>query len=112
MRRRRKLGRAADRVLFYGTLLALLAFFLFPLFWMILSSLKTNVEVTAFPPLWLFWPTLRNYVDVFAKNPFFSYMVNSTIVAVARSRRRAALRAAGGLHHGALSPDRLSAFCF
>jgi multiple sugar transport system permease protein len=81
-RLRRKLGRAADRVLFNGTLLALLAFFLFPLLWMILSSLKTNVQATAFPPLWVFLPTLRNYADVFANNPFLSYMVNSTIVAV------------------------------
>lgn len=81
-RLRRKLGRAANGVLVNGTLLALLAFFLFPLLWMILSSLKTNVQATAFPPLWVFLPTLRNYADVFAKNPFFSYMVNSTIVAV------------------------------
>jgi multiple sugar transport system permease protein len=79
---RRRFGRAADRLLFHGTLLVLLIFFLFPLAWMILSSLKTNVEVTAYPPLWLFWPTLQNYADVFAKNPFFSYMLNSTIVAV------------------------------
>jgi multiple sugar transport system permease protein len=79
---RRKLGRAADRALFYGVLFVLLAFFLFPLAWMMLSSLKTNVEVTAYPPLWLFRPTLQNFVDVFANNPFFSYMVNSTIVAV------------------------------
>ena len=81
-RLRRKLGRAADGVLFYGTLLGLLVFFLFPLGWMILSSLKTNVQAMAYPPVWLFWPTLQNYVDVFAKNPFFSYIVNSTIIAV------------------------------
>jgi len=80
---RRRLGRAAERVLFHGTLAVLLAFFLFPFVWMVLSSLKTNVEVTAFPPVWLFRPTLQNYVDVFAKNPFFSYMLNSTIIAVA-----------------------------
>jgi multiple sugar transport system permease protein len=79
---RRRFGRAADRFLFHGTLVVLLVFFLFPLAWMVLSSLKTNVEVTAFPPLWLFWPTFQNYVDVFGKNPFFSYMMNSTIVAV------------------------------
>ena len=79
---RRKLGRTADRTLFSATLLVLLVFFLFPLVWMILSSLKTNVEVTAYPPRWLFHPTLQNYTDVFANNPFFSYMVNSTIVAV------------------------------
>jgi multiple sugar transport system permease protein len=82
-RLRRQLERAAERVLFYGTLAVLLAFFLFPFVWMVLSSLKTNVEVTAFPPVWLFRPTFRNYVDVFAKNPFFSYMMNSTIIAVA-----------------------------
>jgi multiple sugar transport system permease protein len=81
-RRRRQFQRAADRALFHVTLFGLLAFFLFPLGWMILSSLKTNVQVTAYPPLWLFWPTLQNYVDVFARNPFVSYMVNSTVVAV------------------------------
>jgi multiple sugar transport system permease protein len=83
VRLRRKLGRAAERVLFCGTLFSLLAFFLFTFVWMVLSSLKTNVQVTAFPPLWLFRPTFQNYVDVFAKNPFFSYMVNSTIIAIA-----------------------------
>lgn len=81
-RRRRSLGRAAERLLFHGTLFGLLAFFLFPLAWMILSSLKTNVQAMAYPPIWLFWPTLQNYADVFAKNPFVSYVVNSTIVAV------------------------------
>jgi len=82
-RLRRRCGHAAERALFYGTLAALLGFFLFPFFWMLLSSLKTNVQVTAFPPLWLFRPTLQNYIDVFTQNPFVSYMVNSTIVAVA-----------------------------
>jgi multiple sugar transport system permease protein len=80
---RRKLARAAEGVLFYGTLIALLSFFLFTLVWMVLSSLKTNVQATAYPPVWLFRPTLQNYVDVFTKNPFFSYMVNSTIIASA-----------------------------
>ena len=78
---RRRLARAAEAVLFYGTLAGLLAFFLFTLVWMILSSLKTNVQATAYPPIWLFRPTLQNYVDVFTKNPFFSYMLNSTIIA-------------------------------
>jgi multiple sugar transport system permease protein len=78
----RTIRRTVDRVLFGGTTLVLLVFFLFPLVWMILSSLKTNVQVTAYPPLWLFRPTFQNYTDVFANNPFFSYVVNSTIVAV------------------------------
>ena len=79
---RRRIGRAADGALFYGTLLVLLVFFLFPLAWMILSSLKTNLQATAYPPIWLFWPTLQNYADVFANNPFFHYMVNSAVIAI------------------------------
>jgi multiple sugar transport system permease protein len=80
---RRRLARAADAALFHGTLGALLVFFLFTFFWMILSSLKANVQVTAYPPVWVFRPTLQNYVDVFTRNPFFGYMLNSTVIAVA-----------------------------
>lgn len=75
-------SRIADAALFYGCLAGLLLFFLFPLGWMVLTSLKTNVQAMAYPPLWVFAPTFRNYIDVFANNPFFQYMVNSTIIAV------------------------------
>ena len=81
-RSRRRGRRLAEGLLFYGTLACLLAFFLFTLVWMVLSSFKSNVQVTAYPPLWVFTPTIRNYVEVFTKNPFFSYMLNSTIIAV------------------------------
>ena len=74
--------RVSEDALFYGVLLALLAFFIFPLAWMILTSLKTNVQAMAYPPLFVFTATFQNYVDVFAKNPFAQYIVNSTIVAV------------------------------
>ncbi len=82
-RARRRVARIVEGVVFYVTLAGLLSFFLFTLGWMILSSLKSNVQVTAYPPLWVFTPTLQNYVDVFTKNPFFSYILNSTIIAVA-----------------------------
>jgi len=75
--------RVSDRILFYATLLVLLLFFLFPLLWMVLSAFKTNVEVAAYPPIWWFRPTLQNFADVFAKNPFFSYIANSSVVAIA-----------------------------
>ena len=82
-RLRRRLVRAAEASLFYGTLAGLLVFFLFTLCWMVLSSLKANVQVTAYPPVWVFRPTLQNYVDVFTRNPFFTYMLNSTVIALA-----------------------------
>ena len=81
-RRPRSLASIAEATLFYSTLVGLLAFFLFTLVWMVLSSFKNNVQVTAYPPLWVFTPTLQNYVDVFTKNPFLSYMVNSTVIAL------------------------------
>ena len=55
--------------------------FLFPLAWMLLSSLKTQVQNTAYPPVWVFTPTLNNYREVFLKNPFFTFTLNSLIVA-------------------------------
>ncbi len=65
----------------YVLLAAILVPFLFPLFWMFLSSLKTQVQNTAFPPVWIFRPTLHNYREVFIRNPFFTFTWNSLVVA-------------------------------
>ena len=65
----------------YLLLAAILLPFLFPLAWMFLSSLKTQVENTAFPPVWIFRPTLENYREVFIRNPFFTFTINSLAVA-------------------------------
>src|SRR5262245_19017853 len=65
----------------YLLLVAILLPFLFPLGWMVLSSLKTQVQNTAYPPIWVFTPTLDNYREVFRKNPFFTFTWNSLVVA-------------------------------
>jgi multiple sugar transport system permease protein len=66
----------------YVLLVLLLIPFLFPLGWMLLSSLKTQVQNTAYPPVLIFTPTLGNYREVFQKNPFFTFTVNSMVVAL------------------------------
>ncbi len=66
----------------YALLVLLLVPFLFPLGWMLLSSLKTQVQNTAYPPVLVFTPTLGNYREVFQKNPFFTFTVNSMVVAL------------------------------
>ena len=66
----------------YVLLVLLLIPFLFPLGWMFLSSLKTQVQNTAYPPVWVFAPTLGNYREVFQKNPFFTFTLNSLVVAM------------------------------
>ena len=73
----------AEESIFYGVLAILLFFFLFLFFWMIMSSFKTVVQITAYPPQWFFTPTFQNYIDVFTKNQFLEYLKNSTIIAVA-----------------------------
>ena len=77
-------GRGRDRVnpWTYVLLVLLLIPFLFPLAWMLLSSLKTQVQNTAYPPVWVFAPTLGNYREVFQKNPFFTFTLNSLVVAM------------------------------
>jgi multiple sugar transport system permease protein len=65
----------------YALIVVLMVPFLFPLFWMFLSSLKTQVQNTAYPPVLIFSPTLGNYREVFQKNPFFTFAWNSLVVA-------------------------------
>ena len=65
----------------YVLIIVLMVPFLFPLFWMFLSSLKTQVQNTAYPPVLAFTPTLDNYREVFQKNPFFTFAWNSLVVA-------------------------------
>lgn len=50
-----------------GAALALVAaFFLFPLFWVVLMSFQTNDDILRIPPSLVFKPTLGNYAALFA----------------------------------------------
>ena len=71
---KRQLIQLIEHLVFYGILALLLCFFLFLIAWMIMSSLKTTVQITAYPPQWIFTPTFQNYIDVFVKNSFFEYL--------------------------------------
>lgn len=70
------------RVVSYLILLAIAAFAVFPLLWMIATSLKSYADVYVFPPHYL--PEHLNfgfYRQVTQETPFFGYMLNSLIVA-------------------------------
>lgn len=67
-------------VLFYALIVIILSYFLFPVVWTILTSLKTEAEAFSMPPKWLFKPTFENYVSIFTKQPFMRYIMNSVIV--------------------------------
>jgi len=62
------------------TLLAL--FFLMPLYWMVIGSLREMIGTMAAPELWPAHPTLRNYIDLFSTNyPVLRWMLNSFLIA-------------------------------
>lgn len=65
-----------------ATLLAvLLIFTLFPLFWMVSTSLKTTLEATRIPPSWLpTVPTLENYQRLFTEREGFVIFVQNSFL--------------------------------
>ena len=58
--------------------------FLFPLYWMFATSLKTLPEIAAYPPVW--WPEIpqwNNYVEAWNYLPFSILTKNTVIISTA-----------------------------
>ncbi|CEP69406.1 MetI-like domain [Moorella glycerini] len=70
-----------ERIWMYIQYLILLIIFLGPVIWMILSSFKNNIDITAYPPVLIFKPTMMNYIDLFRVYPFERYIINSIVIA-------------------------------
>jgi multiple sugar transport system permease protein len=65
----------------FVALIIILFFELFPVYWTIISSLRTRAEIVGMAP---FYPTsfrIENYYDVFINWKYYEYIVNSLIVA-------------------------------
>lgn len=73
--------RLIARVLVEMGTLAVLVVFLFPVAFLILTSLKKQVDVFRIPPTWIFRPTFEEYREVFQLYPFGRFLVNSLAVA-------------------------------
>jgi multiple sugar transport system permease protein len=72
--RRRRLGSTGKHVL----LVVLGVTFIFPLFWMILTSVKPLPQAVAFPPVWIPHPlSLSNYPQAFSAEPFAGYFFHT-----------------------------------
>lgn len=53
----------------------------FPMYWVVSTSLKQPADVFQMPPKWLFHPTFANYRSVFS-GEFPQYFVNSLVVSI------------------------------
>lgn len=84
MTRRQQHGQIWRTVWTYGLLSAIALVMLFPLLWLLSTSLKSPGEnIFQFPPqLFPQQPTLDNFIEVWQANPFGTYLFNSVVVAV------------------------------
>lgn len=65
-------------------LLPLTVLFLFPWYWMIITSLKTPDQILQYPPRWIVHPiTFRGYVEAFSQAKMPLYSRNTFIICVA-----------------------------
>jgi multiple sugar transport system permease protein len=77
-RRARRLRKAGT----YALMAVVLVVMLFPFYWMVLTSLRNQVDNTSPVPVWWFEPTLENYQNVIRRNDFLQFTWNSLVIAV------------------------------
>lgn len=66
----------------YLVLIILLVISLFPIYIVVSTSLKHEVQTFSIPPVWLFFPTLDNYKHVFIVENFSKYLLNSLVISI------------------------------
>lgn len=73
------------KIAFYATVLVLVLIVLFPLYWVMATSVKSIRDAFAIPPVWLFEPTWENYGRVLNNSVFIRAFFNSVIVSFTAS---------------------------
>jgi len=79
----RRTSRPVGRVVLYIVLIGFAAFLLLPFFWMIMSSLKRNIDVFSMPIRWIpqIWMP-QNYIDVWTQAAMGTWLKNTIILSV------------------------------
>ena len=73
-----KVQKIKSHVVVFSAWTAVVIFF-FPIFWMVFTSFKTELQAIAIPPLLVFEPTLENYTLINDRTDYFKYAFNSVI---------------------------------
>ena len=69
-------------ILFWLGIIAIVTFFLAPIVWQVLTSIKPNEDISAIPNVYL--PsqiTTTHYAQLFNRRPFITYVFNSVLIA-------------------------------
>ncbi|GAK49507.1 binding-protein-dependent transport systems inner membrane component [Candidatus Moduliflexus flocculans] len=72
-----------SKIAFALVVIAITVAMIFPFFWMLMSSFKTQIDIISWPPKFMFSPTLANYAKVFGEQNFLKYFINSAVVGIA-----------------------------
>ena len=86
MRNKMRSNKALSNLWFYVFATGIGFLIVIPLYWMIITALKTQTAIFTYPIEW--FPkefTLQNFVDLFARFPFGKVLRNSAIVSVSYS---------------------------
>lgn len=76
----RELRRLRNKIAAVSAWLVACVFF-FPIFWMVLTSFKTEQQAVSIPPLLVFSPTMENYVLANQRTDYALFALNSVITA-------------------------------
>jgi ABC-type glycerol-3-phosphate transport system permease component len=62
---KRKIIKKIKKIAVYALVIVVVTYFIFPIFWLVGTSLKTRAQAFSTPPLFVWEPTLRNYMTYF-----------------------------------------------
>jgi multiple sugar transport system permease protein len=71
------------KIVLWLSIAAIVVFFITPIIWQILTSVKLNRDISAIPNV--YFPseiTLEHYGELFARRPFWFYILNSALVSI------------------------------
>lgn len=71
------------RITLYTVLALLVVLSFFPLYWLLITSIKPIKDLFNVPPDFIVWsPTMEHYIEAFTAQPYASYYLSSVIVAL------------------------------
>ena len=67
-----------------AALILTLIVWLFPLYWIVTTSIKTRLDAFAYPPVWVFSPTIESYRETFvvSQSPMTRFLMNSILISL------------------------------
>ena len=72
-----------EKVLTYVLLIVIALAAILPYLWLLLTSVKTRVDIFHLPPKWVFQPTIDHYKVAFIEKGFSLNLINTVIISVA-----------------------------